>query len=321
MPQPDVFVGIDVAKNELVIHLHPEGSCWRVANDKPGLAGLGRRLKRLAASSTLRIGFEATGGYERALARLLDRLELEAYLLDPVRVRSYARAERQIAKTDPLDAAVIARCLAALHRELTPYRRDPQAIRLAQHVRMRDVAVDQTVQLRNHLETIDEPCLRRLISGQIAKLKALILRIEKAMRQLIEASPELARRDKLLQSAPGIGPINAASLLARMPELGSMSSRQVAAMAGVAPYDRKSGNQNRKAQCSGGRSAVRRSLYLAALAISRAPKGPLANTYKHLRENGKPAKLALTAVMRKLIIALNAMIRNDTEYHAAYQAN
>lgn len=315
MPQPDAFVGIDVAKNELVIHLHPDGSCWRLANDKQGLAGLGRRLKRLTASSTLRIGFEASGGYERALAKLLDRLELEIYLLDPVRVRSYARAERQMAKTDPLDAAVIARCLAALHRELTPYRHDPHAIHLAEHVRLRDVAVGQTVQLRNQLETIEEPSLRRLISGQIAKLQALILRIEKAMRQKIEASPELARRDKLLQSAPGIGPINAASLLARMPELGSMSSRQVAAMAGVAPYDRQSGNQKRKAQCAGGRSAVRRSLYLAALAISRSKSDPLAKTYNRLRDNGKPAKLALTAVMRKLIIALNAMVRTNSEYH------
>ena len=169
MPPPDVFVGIDVAKNELVIHLHPAGTGWRVANDKAGIACLGRRLTRMAASRTLRIGFEASGGYERALAQQLDRLELEAYLLDPGRVRSFARAERQIAKTDPLDAALIARCLAALHGQLTPYIHDAKAIRLAEHVRIRDVAVDQIVQLRNQLENIAEPFLKRLITAQIAK--------------------------------------------------------------------------------------------------------------------------------------------------------
>lgn len=112
MSQPDLFVGIDVAKDELVIHLHPTGTLWRVANSKTGLAALGRKLTRFADTSCLRIGFEASGGYERKLAILLDRLALTAYLLDPARVRSFARAERQLAKTDPLDAAVIARCVA-----------------------------------------------------------------------------------------------------------------------------------------------------------------------------------------------------------------
>lgn len=316
MPQSDAFVGIDVAKNELVIHLHPAGACWRVANTKPGLAGLGRRLVRLAASTRVRIGFEASGGYERALAKLLDRLDLEAYLLDPARVRSFARAERQIAKTDPLDAALIARCLAALHAELAPYVHDAQAIRLAEHVRIRDAAVDQIVQMGNQLECLAEPALKRLVTAQIAKLKAMILRIEKAMRQLIENSADYARRDRLLQSAPGIGPINAASLIARLPELGRLSSRQITALAGLAPFDRESGTKRQKGRCSGGRSPVRRSLYLAALVIARTAKGPLAATYKRLRQAGKPNKLALTAVMRKLLITLNAMIKNNTLYAA-----
>ncbi len=317
MPQTDAFVGIDVAKNELVIHLHPAGTCWRVANDKPGLASLGRKLTRIAASATLRIGFEASGGYERALARMLDQLDLEAYLLDPARVRSFARAERQIAKTDPLDAAVIARCLAALHGELTRYVHNARAIRLTEHVRIRDLAVDQITQLRNQLESIAEPFLRRLITGQIAKLKAAILRIEKAMRQLIGEAPDLAQRDRLLRSAPGIGAIHAASFLARLPELGQLSSRQITALAGLAPFDRQSGTQSGKGRCSGGRSRIRRSLYLAALVIVRSRKGTLFNTYQRLRDNGKPAKLALTALMRKLLITLNAMIRNNTPYTTA----
>lgn len=317
MPQPDLFVGIDVAKNELVVRLHPLGEEGRFPNDKAGLKALERRLKALAARYHLLIGFEATGGYERKLAAPLDRLGLTAYLLDPARVRNFARAERQLAKTDPLDAAVIARCLAALHPELTPYRHDPQAARLAEHVRMRDLAAAQRIQLGNQLETLDDPAMRLLVKAQVGKLKALALRIEKAIAALIAASPDLATRDRLLRSAPGIGPIVAARLHAHMPELGMLSSRQAAALAGVAPFDRQSGATRKPGRCTGGRPAVRRCLYLAALAIARSKKGPLAQTCQRLRDNGKPAKVALVATMRKLIITLNAMLKSQQTYRPA----
>jgi transposase len=317
MSQPDLFVGIDVAKDELVIHLHPTGTLWRVANNKTGLGMLGRKLTWLAGTACLRIGFEASGGYERKLAILLDRMGLTAYLLDPTRVRSFARAERQLAKTDPLDAAVIARCLAALHAELTPHIHDPEAIRLAEHVRLRDLAVAQAVQLGNQLESIADTAMRRLIVAQVARLKALALRIEKAIALVIAASPDLAAREALLRTAPGVGPIVAACLLARMPELGRLSSRQVAALAGLAPFDRQSGKTSRPGRCSGGRPSVRRSLYVATLTIARSGKGHLAATTSRLREAGKPFKLAIVATMRKLLITLNAMVKNNTEYRSA----
>jgi len=317
MSQPDLFVGIDVAKDELVIHVHPAGTLWRAANSKTGLTALGRKLTRLAGTACLRIAFEASGGYERPLAILLDRLELTAYLLDPARVRSFARAERQLAKTDPLDAAVIARCLAALHAELTPHIHDPQAIRLTEHVRLRDLAVAQAVQFGNQLESIADPAMRRLIVAQVARLKAVALRIEKAIAAVVAASPDLAARDALLRTAPGVGPVVAACLLARMPELGRIASRQVTALAGLAPFDRQSGKTSRPGRCSGGRPAVRRCLYLAALAIARSGKGPLAATASRLRAAGKPFKLAIVATMRKLLITLNAMVKNNTEYRSA----
>jgi len=317
MPQPDLFVGIDVAKNELVIHVHPTGMLWRVANTKAGLAALGRKLARLAETACLRIGFEASGGYERPLAILLDRAGLTGFLLDPARVRNFARAERQLAKTDPLDAAVIARCLAALHGELTPYVHDPHAVRLAEHVRLRDLAVAQAVQFGNQLESIADPAMRRLVAGQVARLKAVVLRIEKAIAAIIAASPELAAREALLRTAPGVGPIVAACLLARMPELGRLSSRQIAALAGLAPFDRQSGKTRRAGRCAGGRPAVRRCLYLAALSIARSGKGQLAATNTRLRNAGKPAKLALVATMRKLLVTLNAMVKNNTPFQIA----
>ncbi len=324
MSYSDLFVGIDVAKDELVIHAHPAGMLWRVPNTKTGIAALGRKLVRLANTACLRtntaclrIGFEASGGYERKLAILLDRLGLTAYLLDPARVRCFARAERQLAKTDPLDAAVIARCLAALHPELTPYVHDPEAVRLVEHVRMRDLAVAQAVQFGNQLESIADPAMRRLVVAQVARLKALVLRIEKAIASVIAASPDLAAREALLRTAPGVGPIVAACLLARMPELGRLSSRQVAALAGLAPFDRQSGKTSRPGRCSGGRPSIRRCLYLAALSIARSGKGQLAATTNCLREAGKPFKLAIVAIMRKLLITLNAMVKNNTEYRSA----
>lgn len=278
---------------------------------------LGRRLVRLAAKGRLRIGVEASGGYERKLLARLDQLGLTVYLLDPARVRNFARAERQLAKTDPLDAAVIARCLAALHAELTPHRYDPRALRLAEHVRLRDMAVTQKGQISNQMETISDPAMRRLLTTQIARLRACILRIEQAIARLIAAAPDLAQRERLLQSAPGIGPVVAACLLARMPELGHISSRQAAALAGIAPFDRQSGKSAKTGRCQGGRPDVRRPLYLAALAILRTGKGPLAATAQRLRNQGKPAKVALVAIMRKLLVTLNAMLKANRLYITA----
>lgn len=317
MPQSDCFVGIDVAKAELVIHLHPDGTGFRVANDKTGLAALARRLRTLAATRTLRVGFEASGGYERKLAALLDRLALTAWLLDPARVRSFARAERRLAKTDPLDAAVIARALAALHTEIAPWRRDPQAERLAGHVRLRDLAVAQAVQWRQQLETITDAAMRRMVTAQIARLKRQVLRIEQAIAALIAAAPDLDARNRLLRSAPGVGPIVAACLLARLPELGRLSSRQIAALAGLAPFDRQSGTTTRAARCQGGRPQIRRALYLAALAIMRQRSTPLATLGTRLQHAGKPAKLAIIAVARKLLVTLNTMLKNNTAYHTS----
>lgn len=317
MTHNELYVGIDVAKDELVVCLHPAGETHRFANSRSGLGTLGRMLTRWTKGARLRVGFEASGGYERSLAILLDRLGIEAYLLDPARVRSFARAERQLAKTDPLDAAVIARCLAALHPGLVAYAHDADAVRLAEHVRLRDLAVAQTGQLRNQLESIADPAMRRLIDHQIAKLRIVITRIEKALAALVAASPALAERERLLRSVPGVGPIVAACLLARMPELGRISSRQAAALAGVAPFDRQSGNSSKTRRCQGGRPLVRRALYLAALSVARSGKSSLASIFNRLKHAGKPNKLALNALMRKLIVTLNAIAKNNASYRDA----
>ena len=317
MTYSELFVGIDVAKDELVVCFHPAGEIRRIANSRTGLALLGKQLLQLARGHCLRVGFEASGGYERGLAILLDRLALEAYLLDPARVRSFARAERQLAKTDPLDASLIARCLAAIHPQLTRHVHDPKAVQLAEHVRLRDLTVAQAVQMGNQLESIADKAMRKLVTAQVARLRALAMRIEKAIAALIAASPALAERERLLRSAPGVGPIVAACLIARIPELGRLSSRQAAALVGVAPFDRQSGNYTRPARCYGGRPTVRRALYLAALSIARNGKSHLACIAMRLKAAGKPNKVALVAIMRKLVITLNAMSKHNVPFQPA----
>ena len=290
MTQDEAFVGIDVAKHELVAHLHPRGTSWRFANTADGRAALVRAMRPISRRCSLRIGFEASGGYERRLAILLEKKGFAAYLLDAGRVHNFGRAEGQIAKTDPLDAALIARALAALHRDLAPWRHDPMAERLTERVRMREAVLAQVIQFTGHLETLADPAMRRLVTGQIVRLRALIQRLDAAIASLIATCPTLARREKLLRSAPGVGPIVAATLLAHMGELGSLNSREAAALAGLAPFDRQSGTARKPARCHGGRPAARRVLYLAAMTILRSGKSPLANLGKRLKDNDNPQK-------------------------------
>jgi transposase len=313
MTQDEAFVGIDVAKHELVVHFHPQGTHCRVENTPMGRSKLVRRLRRMAAAYVLRIGFEASGGYERPLAILLEHKGLVGYLLDPSRVHSFGRAEGKLAKTDPLDAALIARALAALHGDLTPFRHDPLAVHLSERVRLRELTLIQVGQLANQLESMTDAVSRRLVIHQVTRLKALILRLEGGIASLIASCPDLARREKLLRSAPGVGPIVAATLLAHMPELGSLSSRQVASLAGLAPFDRQSGASRKPGRCQGGRPAIRRALYMAALSVLRS-KSPIANLAKRLNEKGKPAKIAIIATARKLMVALNAMLKQNTAF-------
>jgi transposase len=322
MTQFDCFVGIDVSKATLDIHFHPEGTSQRLDNTSAGRKELARSLRRRAKNARLAVGFETSGGYERALgAALADpamaKAGVVAFRLDASQVRSYAKAERLRAKTDPIDAALIARTIVALHARLTPYKHDPQAEKLVEHLRLRNLNVDQIVRLKASLEGIEDAALRRMITRQIASFQSIIALIETRIRAAIAADPARLERDRQLQSAPGVGPIVAATLLANLPELGSLSSRQVAALVGVAPYERQSGARNPAKKCSGGRPAVRRALYLAALSVIRMKSSLLKTTYARLIEKNKPFKVALNAVMRKLIVALNAMVAKNTSWKTA----
>jgi transposase len=317
MTQFTLFVGIDISKDSLEVHIHPTGEHWRVENAKAGLKDLMGKLLRRAKAGGLAVGFEATGGYGRHLAAALFKAGLPAFQLDAGQAGDYGRAERHRIKTDRADAAMIARALMALHERLTPHVPNPQAARLAEHLRLRDATVAQIVLLKSHLECVDDAVVRRVITGQIRQFERTILLLEKLIRDLIRADEAMQARYTRLMSAPGVGPIVAATLLARLAELGSLSSRKIAALVGVAPFDRQSGASQRPKRCQGGRPLVRRALYLAALSIARMKKGALKTTYERLMAAGKPFKLAIVAVMRKLLIALNIMVAQKQDWKNA----
>ena len=301
MSDPDVFVGIDVAKATLCVHIQPEGDAgghertFEVANAGKGIASLVADLLKLSrAGRRLAIGFEASGGYERELGQALFDADLPCFLIDPARVRAFARAERQIAKTDPLDARLIARCLKAVGHSLRPYAPNPLVLLLAENVRTRRHLLDQAVELEAQIETLSAPTLRRMMARQIASLRATAKAIEIEMRAIL-----------------------AATLVASLPELGRLSSRQIAALVGVAPFDRQSGRTDLRRTCHGGRPAVRSVLYMACISVTRMKRGPLKAFYQRLRENGKPPKVAIIATMRKLLVTLNAMVAKNTDWRAA----
>lgn len=310
MPQEAVFVGVDVSKGRLDVHVHPSGLAFWVTNDAAGRLELVRRLEGLEGV----FGVEASGGYEKPLLKLCLKRKRRAYLLDPVQVRAYARALGRHAKTDPIDAGVIARCLAAVIDRLRPYAPDPAAERLSGLVGLRRKLVREGVGLKSYADTAQDGLVRRLVKARLAGLRLAIARLDKAIAQAIEADPAQRQRQARIASAPGAGPVLAATLIAELPELGQVSAKQIAALVGLAPYDRQSGACRRPGRCKGGRGQVRSVLYMAALSAVRAKKAPFATFYKRLTQAGKPPKLALAAVMRKLIVTLNSMERDQAPW-------
>lgn len=319
MAQFNMFVGVDVSKARLDVHCLPGGETFAVDNTGKGRKALVARLLRMArAGGPLAVAFEASGGYERRLGKALVLAGLTAFLLHAGQTRSFALARRQHAKTDKLDALVIARALGALHDGLKPYVFDPRRERIVEHLRLRDRQIVTITMLKSQLEILEDAALRRIVTREIDQIERIVAMIEKAMRDIILADAELAGLYRRLLAAPGVGPILAATLIGRLGELGTLSSRAVAAMAGLAPYDRQSGTKDGPRRCGGGRADLRRALYMGALAIARMKKhNPLTQTYKRLTEMGKPFKVAIVAVMRKLLVAINAMVAKNQKWSPA----
>jgi transposase len=311
MTQEEAFVGIDISKAWLDLAGWPAGEALRLANDRRGWGELVRRLRRLRPAA---IGLEASGGYERgALHALLDA-GLPAQRVNPLRVRQLALACGTLAKNDRLDAVAIARFVATVPQR--PARRSRATEALAELVTARRQLSDELTRAANQGSHAAQPMLRRLAKQRANRLKLDILMLDKAIAGAVAADADMARKNALMQSIPGVGPVFAHSLIALMPELGTLTGRQAASLLGVAPFDCDSGGFKGQRRIFGGRRNLRDVAYMAALVAGRC--NPVLKAFKdQLQTNGKKPKVALVAVMRKLIVTLNAMIKNNQPWAIA----
>lgn len=298
------WIGIDVSKDWLDVHLAPAGEDWRVSRDAVGLDELVRRLGALAPQC---IGVEATGGYETVVAATLGAAGLPVVVLNPAQVRHFANALGKRAKTDPIDAAVIAHFIKATTPAIRPLP-DEATRMLADLVARRRQIIAMMVAERLRLKRATAKRLVKSITRLLAALQKELSDLECGIAETIKASPLWQAKEDLLSSIPGLGAATARTLIAELPELGTLDRRQIAALVGLAPWTRQSGKWRGKSVIGGGRAPVRSALYRAALVASRF-NPTMQTVYQRLLAAGKAKKVALIAVARKLLIACNAIIR------------
>jgi len=312
MDKAPTFVGIDVSKHRLDVHARPSGEGFATDYDDEGVAGL---AERLATPGPALVVLEATGGLEVRLAAALAAAGLPVAVVNPRQVRAFARAAGRLAKTDRLDAEAIARFAEAVRPPVRPLP-DEATRRLGALVARRRQLLEMLVAERNRRHAAD-PSLREGIDAHLRWLGEALDGVERDLDEAVRASPVWRTKEELLRSVPGVGPVSARTLLAELPELGSLTRRQAAALVGVAPFNHDSGKMRGKRAVGGGRAALRACLYMAAVAAVRAGNPAVAGFYGRLRTAGKPAKVALTACVRKLVVTLNAMLRTGTAWKQA----
>jgi len=307
-----VFVGIDVAKHRLDIHLRPSGESLTIDHDDENVAAL---VERLAALAPALVVLEASGGMEVRLAAALAAAGLPVAVVNPRQVRSFARAIGRLAKTDRLDAAAIAHFAEAVRPAVRPLADEATRHLQALMARRRQL-LEMLIAERNRRQAA-APALHGRIDAHLRWLEEALAEIERDLDGAIRASPVWRAKEALLLSVPGVGPVSARTLLAQLPELGALTRRQAAALVGVAPFNRDSRKMRGKRAIWAGRAALRACLYMAAVAAARGSNPAIAGFYRRLHQAGKPAKLALTACMRKLVVTLNAMLRTNTAWKQA----
>ena len=304
-----VSVGIDVAQATLDVWVAPEGAGWRVTNDAAGIAAL---VEQLGARPVSVIVVEATGGYEYAAVVALSLAGRPVAVVNPRQVRDFARATGRLAKTDRIDAQVLARFGTAVRPAARPLPSD--AVRELDALVTRRRQLLEMLQAERNRQRSARGTVGEQIRQHVAWLEQQLAALDAALRQRVEASPVWRATEELLRSVPGIGPTTAFTLLAELPELGTLSGRQIAALVGVAPFARDSGTLHGKRAIWGGRAPVRTVLYMATLAAVRWNPA-LTVAYRRLRDAGKPPKVALIACARKLLVILNAIVAHGTPWN------
>ena len=304
----EAYVGIDVSKKALDVCLLPTGEVWQVENSDAGVAQLADRLK---ASDVSLCVMEATGGYQNLAVAVFQEKGLPVAVVNPTQVRNFARAMGKLAKTDTLDAEVLARFARDMRPERKPAE-DPAVAELSALTARRRQLVEMRTAENNRLQTAAK-ALRKGIKEHIAWLDKRIKDTEKDITDRIAKNTKLVERRELVESMKGIGPAISATIVSELPELGSLNGKEIAALVGVAPFNNDSGRKRGKRSVYGGRSSVRAALYMAALVASRW-NPVIKEFYQRLIGAGKLPKVALTACMRKILVILNAMVKQGTTW-------
>jgi len=308
MEKGKVYAGIDVSKATLDIAIYDSPKKWQFANDD---AGIGKVVEFLSEAAPALVVMEATGGYETPVAYALKVAGIPCAVVNPREVRDFAKATKKLAKTDSLDAQVLAHFAAALEPEPRPIP-GKEAEELEALLARRRQVIEMLTAEKNRLHTARKP-VREAITAHINYLEKELAEIESNLQGRIQESPVHRMKNDLLRSVPGVGPTLATTLLVELPELGSLNRRQIAALVGVAPLNRDSGTLRGKRTVWGGRCQVRAVLYMATLVATRF-NPVISNFYNRLLALGKAKKVALTACMRKLLVILNAMLKHRTPW-------
>jgi transposase len=306
----DSFVGIDVSKSRLDVAWRPDNAFLSFDNADKGLKQLLNRLRGMESPPLIII--EATGGLEIPIVAALAEAELPVVVVNPRQVRDFAKATGQLAKTDSLDAHVLAWFGEAVQPEVRPLK-DEQTQALAALVSRRRQLIDMLTAEKNRLQGAAKP-IRKDIKHHIAWLEKRLKEVDKGLNDAIKQSPLWRKYDEIIRSAPGAGPTLSRTLLSNLPELGQLNRREIAALVGVAPFSRDSGTLRGRRTIWGGRAEIRAVLYMSTLAAIRA-NPVIKSFYQRLRTAGKKHKVAAVACMRKFLTILNVMIKNGTHWH------
>jgi transposase len=306
-----IAVGIDVSKERLDVHVHPAGTVLSLSRDGAGLEEL---IGTLASVAPQLVAVEATGGFETVVVAALAAAGLPVVVVNPARVRAFASALGQRAKTDPIDAQVIAQ-FAAATKPLVRALPDAATQALADLVARRRQII-QMIVAEGQREKRAAPRAKRSIARLLKTLRRELSEIDADIEETVRGSPVWCEKEDLLASVPGVGSVTARTMLAELPELGSLNRRQIAALAGLAPFTRQSGKWRGKSFIGGGRASVRAALFMAAMTAMRG--NPVLRAFhQRLRAAGKPKMVALIAVARKLLTILNAILRDKVKWQTA----
>lgn len=303
----EIIVGIDISKNELDTQIQEDGPYFTYKND---VIGISKLVEKMCSIHPTLIVLEATGGYEKGVVSAFVEAKLPVAMVTPVWVRYFARSSGTLAKTDKIDAKMLVRYGRANHPPVVIVRSEQQE-RLSVLMARRSQVSLALISEKNHLSTITYPDVKALIEASIENLEQQIKQLEEMIAQIIDQSPELKNNEKIICSVPGAGKITAAILLADLPEMGTLDCKKIAALVGVAPFNRDSGYYRGKRRIKGGRQSIRKVLYMAAMTAMKW-NPVIKEFYERLLARGKAKNVAIVACMHKLLTIINAMVRAQT---------